>query len=298
MRINVISPSTNSLNTIKDGKNVQGDELVARLWVKALQKNPNVGRASLNGKGIYDVSITFTPYIEPTSGYKILYMQNVFPKPAFAGTAQVFNLIKNRYNNYIFPSNGLKRATGEVKGHICQFATDMEVFCKRKENHRYSHNLCFVGNRIRKEETTEKYLTCVKDKGLVIYGNKYGWNTSVCKGKISLFDESVLYSSSKICLNAHLKEHLEYGTYNFRIFNILACGGFIISDHSEYLEKEFGECIVFTDGYDDLRDKVDYFLSHPEETIKYRMAGIKKVKESHTFDIRMNEMVKWLQEVL
>ena len=38
MIINIISPSDNSLNTTNDGKNVEGDEIVARAWVKELNK--------------------------------------------------------------------------------------------------------------------------------------------------------------------------------------------------------------------------------------------------------------------
>jgi hypothetical protein len=39
MIINIISPSTSSINSINNGANVQGDELVARLWVKNLNND-------------------------------------------------------------------------------------------------------------------------------------------------------------------------------------------------------------------------------------------------------------------
>ena len=40
MKINLILPSVTSLGMINDGQNVQGDELVGRLWAKNLLSFP------------------------------------------------------------------------------------------------------------------------------------------------------------------------------------------------------------------------------------------------------------------
>jgi len=296
MKINLLLPSITSLGMLNDGQNVQGDELVGRLWAKNLLNFPNIDIVDLNGKRKdYDVSISFTPFIESTGGYKILYMQNSFPKPNWPGTVGVFEQVKNKYDNFIFTSNGLKNACKNEKSLVLQFATDLDLFNKKQYDSNYDHNLCYVGNT-KSKAATDKYLMCVKDKGLVIYGNHTGWNTEVCKGKISLTNEAIAYSSSKICLNAHLEEHLEYGTFNFRIFNILACGGFVISDYSHFLEQEFGECMIFSNGYDDLRNKVDYYLANQHETDKFRERGFSLIKEKHTFMHRMTELTNWLEK--
>lgn len=297
MRINILVPSTTSLNTNNDGNNVQGDELVARCWAKYLSRDKRVTFADLNGsKEDYDVSISFSHLLPSTPGYKILYMQNSFPKPNWPGTREVFQQVKKNYNHAIFPSEGCKKdCGGSDDALVCQFATDIELFSPREYSKDFDYNLCFVGNKIRTDRINEQYMMSVKDKGLAIFGNPLGWQNEYCKGKISISDEAILYSSSKISLNAHLQEHLDYGTFNFRIFNILACGGFIISDYSEYLEKEFGDCIEFTDGYWDLRDKVDFYLNNPEERKKFRNIGIEKVKQKHTFEHRMSDLLNWLE---
>jgi spore maturation protein CgeB len=294
MNINILIPSTSSINTINNGANVQGDELVARSWVKYLQKDTRVSNVHINGLGThYDVSISFSPLInQQMVGYKILYLQNVFPKPDWPGTVEVYRQIKNKYDSFIFPSEGLMNNCGE--GLVCQFAVDPDLFFPKSINDNLSHNLCFVGNNIRDQKTSEKYLLCAKDKGLVIYGNPLGWNSPLCKGKISIDDEATLYSSSKICLNTHLAEHLNYGSYNFRIFNILACKGFIISDRSKFLETEFNNCMEFTDGDNDLLSKIDYYLNNPEETNKYREYGYDHVLSKHTFKHRMSDLLNWL----
>jgi spore maturation protein CgeB len=295
MKINIISPSVHSVNTNKDGANVQGDEIIARAWQKYLALDDRVDQVTINGFDNikYDVCLSFTPLAPSTNGYQVLYLQNVFPKPAWPGTVEVYKSIKQKYNSFIFPSPGLKERCGE--GLVSQFAVDPELFNPAPAEKRLAHNCCFVGNNIRDKTTTEKYILAARDKGLVVYGNQAGWNDNICVGKISLEDERILYSSSKVCLNAHLDEHLEYGSFNFRIFNILACKGFLISDYSPYLENEFKDCIAFTEGYNNLIEQLDYFLNHPEATDSYRQLGYKKVLEKHTFNHRVKEFLSWIE---
>jgi len=297
MKINILSPSTTSLNNKNDGNNVQGDEIVARLWIKNLISDERVTFVDLNGKrNNYDLSISFSPLLDITSGYKVLYMQNVFPKPYWPGTVEMFLQVKNNYNEYIFPSDGLRTDCKQENSLVLQFATDLDVYNKKQYNSKLDYNVCFVGNKIRNEQTNQKFLLCVDNKGLAIFGNQNGWNIDKCYGKISIEDEATLYSSSKICLNAHLDEHLKYGSFNFRIFNILACNGFLISDYSIHLEKEFKDCMVFTDGNEDLKNKVDYYLTNPEKTVKFRNNGLKLIQQKHTFKHRMNELLNWAEK--
>jgi len=299
MRINIISTSTSSLNTSNNGANVQGDEMVARAWHKYMSRDSRVSEIYLNGSTdtSYDVSIAFSPLVECTSGYKVLYLQNVFPKPHWPGTVGMFHSVANNYNNFIFPSDGLKNEC-HSDGLVCQFAVDEEIFYPKQPADNLCHNLCFVGNNIRDAVSLNKYLLCVADMGLVIYGNPQGWNSNLCHGKISVEDEATLYSSAKICLNAHLTEHLNYGSFNFRIFNILACKGFIISDSSIFLNHEFSNSIVFTEGFYDLREKISFYLNNPDETLPFRENGYMHVLKYHTFKHRTTSIIDWLERLI
>lgn len=293
MRINIISPATSSLAVDNNGANMQGDELVARLWVKALRADPRVSTADLNGPGEYDVSISFGALIDfRMTGLKVLYHQNIYTRPAWPGTVGMFHAVKSKYDAFIFPSETLMHQCTE--GLVCQFATDTDIFNPKPYEARFDHNVCFVGNNIRDKETTDKYLLCTSGLGLSIYGNPYSWNNPHCMGKLPVPDEPILYSSAKICLNAHMNEHLEFGSFNFRIFNILACKGFIISDWSSFLEREFKDCMVFTNGNDDLVKICNYFIQNPGETLKYRENGYAHVVANHTFRHRMENLVSWL----
>ena len=294
MKINLIIPSNKSITTLNDGSNVQGDEMIARGWQKYLNLNPKISLAEINGNNSYDVSISFNPTIKNDSGkLKVLYFQNVFPKPYWPGTIEVFNLCKNNYHAYIFPSEKLMQQCNE--GLVCPFAVDEDLYKPTEYEKDFAHNIVFVGNNIRGDEINNRYIYSVKDKGLLIYGNPNSWNNSICKGKISLANEAKTYTHSKICLNAHNQDHLDFEVFNYRIFTILACKGFIISDRSESLEKEFRDSLVFTDGYDDLADKCDFYLANPEKVEKFKRNGYDLVLSKHTFKHRINNLVNWLE---
>lgn len=296
MKINIIAPSTTSLTMENNLANVQGDELVARLWIKNLLCDPRVTCAHLNGNDTYDVSISFSPLLECTGGLKVLYLQNIFPKPRWPGTVEMYAAVKHQYDAFIFPSDGLRERCGS--GLVCQFATDPDLFFPQPPESRFEHNACFVGNNIRDPETTQRYLLCAAESGLVIYGNPASWEHPNCAGKISLENERLLYSSAKICLNAHVTEHLEYGAFNFRLFNIMACAGFIISDRAPYLEREFSDCMVFTDGDQHLLRMIEYFCANQDETYAFRRKGREKVLARHTFHHRMQTLLAWLETKL
>ena len=172
MKINIVSPSTNSVNTKVDGANVQGDEIIARAWQKYLNLDSRVEEVFINGVDNirYDICLSFTPLAPSTNGYKVLYLQNVFPKPAWPGTIEVYKSIKNNYDAFIFPSPGLQQECGE--GLVSQFAVDPDVFYPTEIDPILSHNCCFVGNNIRDKITTEKYILTARDKGLVVYGKR------------------------------------------------------------------------------------------------------------------------------
>ena len=46
---------------------------------------------------------------------------------------------------------------------------------------------------------------------------------------------------------------------------MLACRGFLISDPVHGMEEELRGKVVFTNGYDDLTDKIKYYLAHDDE---------------------------------
>lgn len=79
-----------------------------------------------------------------------------------------------------------------------------------------------------------------------------------------------------------------------RIFDIMGCGGFLISNYQPELLDYFtpDEDIVLYDSIPDLLAKIDYYLKHDQERETIAKNGYEKVKAFHTYDQRLNYMLK------
>ena len=156
-----------------------------------------------------------------------------------------------------------------------------------------------VFERVKSPLVNRRYIAPALPLGLVIYGNM--WNpplSKVWKGKLPMPDLPKLYSDCLINLNAHISEHAEMETINLRIYDILACGGFIISDYVQSIVDEFGDIVVCTDGYEDEWAKIVRYLADPEERKRRCQEGYSLVLNNHSYEQRMEIVVDYLKEIL
>jgi spore maturation protein CgeB len=313
LRIGLRLRGIDTFDVSKPG-NVQGDEQVARGWQKYLLRCDDVESVYLYpSSGLIteklDVLIHFYPFLELDEKVKnFLYLQNAFPNASnptkwlyppelHIGTVGVFNKIKSRFDGYIFTSKKLMEAC--ASGAVIPFATDPELFFPQPSNH-YQHPVSFVGNDIRGPLVNQRYFVSTLPFGLVIYGNK-AWSEPLqkaCLGKLPMPDLPKLYSSCLINLNAHIEEHIELDTINLRIYDILACGGFILSDHVDSLQAIFGDSLVCTTGNEDEWAKIVRYLADDKERQKRSQEGRKLVLSDHTYGNRVKTLIDYLKEVL
>ncbi len=103
-----------------------------------------------------------------------------------------------------------------------------------------------------------------------------------------------VFKCSKINLNITAKTNRT--GIPTRVFDIMAAGGFVISNYQEEIPEYFvpGEDIVLYDSIPDLISKIDYYLSHEEERLTIALNGHEKVKAYHTFDNRLQAMFSQL----
>ncbi|MDE6844352.1 MAG: glycosyltransferase [Lachnospiraceae bacterium] len=104
-----------------------------------------------------------------------------------------------------------------------------------------------------------------------------------------------IYAGSKINLNISLKG-MEGGT-PLRIMDIMAAGGFVLSSYcveTAELFEEDREIVMFRTP-EELKDKVDYYLSHDMERKRIAEAGYKKVLACYTYENKLKQLMEWIE---
>lgn len=102
----------------------------------------------------------------------------------------------------------------------------------------------------------------------------------------------IIFHQSKINLNLTAKS-IRSGL-SLRIFDVLGCEGFLITNYQAELPEHFniGEDLEAYTSLDDLMGKCEYYLSHDKERREIAHNGFEKVKKYHTYDIRLTQMLK------
>lgn len=157
--------------------------------------------------------------------------------------------------------------------------------------------IVFVG---RYETRRERYLKAILDQGLVIYGPR--WNShgdpslqSCLRGE-EIWGEEInrLYNRAKIVLNIPSWAPSYADTPNLRIVDVPATGSFLLTEDSEMTRRIFtpGEHIDIFSSPEELRDKVDFYLTHDAAREKIARAGYARVQELDSYREKMRYLLK------
>ena len=100
-----------------------------------------------------------------------------------------------------------------------------------------------------------------------------------------------IYSRSKINLNITNEQLIT--SLPVRVFDVLACGGFLLTDAQQDASELFrpGEELAIYNDEQDLAAMVRYFLEHEDERNRIRQAGRAKVLDRFTFDAIVPHML-------
>lgn len=101
----------------------------------------------------------------------------------------------------------------------------------------------------------------------------------------------IIFHESKINLNFTSKP-IQTGL-PLRIFDVLGCGGFLITNYQEQLSEAFeiGMDLEVYSSAEELLEKVDFYLKNDEIREKIARNGHEKVKKYHTYKIRIQQML-------
>lgn len=102
----------------------------------------------------------------------------------------------------------------------------------------------------------------------------------------------IIFNQSKINLNLTAKS-IRSGL-SLRVFDVLGCEGFLITNYQAELPEHFviGEDLEAYTSLDDLMAKCEYYLTHHEERREIAHNGFEKVRQYHTYDTRLVQMLE------
>jgi len=109
-------------------------------------------------------------------------------------------------------------------------------------------------------------------------------------------DLPLFYQLSEINFNTtgiHMR-----GALNQRLFDVPACGAFLLTDHTPQIEALFdpeAEIACYRDP-DEIPERVRFYLAHPEARTRIAKAARRRVLAEHTYDHRLAEMLAAMRQ--
>lgn len=73
------------------------------------------------------------------------------------------------------------------------------------------------------------------------------------------------YANAGIVLNDHREDMIFYGFVSNRIYDVTASGGFVLTDYMPEIVDIYGDSVATYKDYYEFKEKLDYYLQHPEE---------------------------------
>jgi spore maturation protein CgeB len=196
--------------------------------------------------------------------------------------------------------------------HHLPFAVNPEFTRYREVDTAYTSDICFIGsafwNRVALFDELADYLS---GKNFKIIG--WWWdrmqNYEKLKNKIHGFwlspeETAKHYSGAKIVINMHRSaedashnrnsKQIPANSVNPRLFEISACATLQLVDERPELANLYtpGVDIVSFQSADDLRNKIEYYLTHEEERREIVRKSLFRTVNEHTYRNRLSRLLE------
>ena len=156
------------------------------------------------------------------------------------------------------------------------------------------YQISFVGSAYGKRP---QWIAALRNRGIDVACFGHGWPS----GAVAAEDIPRIVRSSVISLNfadagsvwpgasSHSKKQLKA-----RVFEAPGAGGFLLTEKADGIEDYFepGHEIAVFSNADDLAEKIQYFLSHPEARRRIANAGFERARAEHTYDQRFSVLLR------
>lgn len=258
-------------------------------------------------------------YVEPATLKKLkkafkCSIINVYPDISFFTHGKLIPQCVPLYDYFFstksFHIEELRKKFNYRNVAILQHAADPNVHYKVDDERlkkQFECDISFIGGYSRKKENILKTVSeKFTHKKIKVWGG--GWNrlgnpVSDNAEGATIFGRmySIAIAASKINLGILSEKHpstISGDQVTARTFNIPACGGFMIHEKTEEFLKIFtdGENAVTYSSTDDLIEKIDYYLKHPEERKRIVENAYEFVHSYHSHHNRAEEVISVLEK--
>lgn len=152
----------------------------------------------------------------------------------------------------------------------------------------------YIGNKISAMERVETFGSISEKFNVSIYtasdttGIPRLHNMGTAK---TLTEMPIIFNQSKINLNITSK--IIRTGLPLRIFDILSCEGFLISNYQEEIPELFvpGEDLVMYNNLEELYYLIEYYLNHDDERREIARNGFERLKSNYTYEKQMEKML-------
>lgn len=183
---------------------------------------------------------------------------------------------RTAFDGYKYPISFVGRPLTDVR---------QRILCEIVKNFKNKLNIFSYEKHFRQsvEEIKEKNL--LDEEDLEVYSKS--WKGFIEKEE----DLAKIYNSSKINLNIDLQGK---SSVNYRVFEVLAAGGFLLTDEREDLKTYFDESkqLETYKNIPDLIDKITFYLKNTNIAKRIAHVGRFEVIENHTFSARAKSILQ------
>jgi spore maturation protein CgeB len=141
-----------------------------------------------------------------------------------------------------------------------------------------------------------KYIGALGPQGIRVWGDP-GWRSLARQGVKYAGEAGHLVELTKIysatLVNIDVGRLYQPDIVPMRVFDILACGGFLLAEHSEALADLFepGKEVESYRTLEELCDKAAFYRAHPDSAREIARRGMEKVSSMHTIQARVKHML-------
>jgi hypothetical protein len=183
----------------------------------------------------------------------------------------------------------------DVKGHYLPAGVfHEECYLQEVNGSQHQNDVVFVGSKGYHPEWG--YRPKLINWLTQTYGDRFTHVGGDGIGTLRGDDLNRLYAGSKVSVGDTLCLNFDYPYYwSDRVWETLGRGGFMIHPYVKGMEEHFEDKkhLVFYEygNFDQLRELIDYFLTHDAEREAIRRAGHEHVKANHTYQHRWQHIL-------